>query len=74
MKRVDLPGCIIAQRGGALQVAVAGPIPVLLEFSGESLVSLLMAAQAAFRERKQPESRSRGGRTTALVKKSWRVA
>jgi len=54
MKRVDLPGCTIAQRGSALQVSVAGPIPVLLEFSGESLVSLLMAAQAAFRERPKP--------------------
>ena len=63
MKRIELPGCTITQRGAALHVTVAGPVPVLLEFSGESLVALLMAAQAAFREREKPR-----------VKKSWRVA
>jgi len=46
-----LPGCTILQRGVALQLTVAAPVPVLLEFSGEALVALLMAAQAAFRER-----------------------
>jgi len=50
-KRVDMPGCTILQRGAALQLTVAAPVPVLLEFSGEALVALLMAAQAAFRER-----------------------
>jgi len=73
-KRVLLSGCTILQRGDVLQLVAAGPVPVVLEFSGESLVSLLMAAQAAFRERKKPEHHSVGGRTTKLVKKSWRVA
>jgi hypothetical protein len=52
-------GCRITQLGPALQLAVAGPMPVVLEFSGESLVALLMAAQAAFRERKKPDFRGR---------------
>lgn len=69
-----LPGCTILQHGAALQLTVLGPVPILLEFSGESLVALLTAAQAAFRERKKPEHHATGGRVTALVKKSWRCA
>ncbi len=67
-------GGYILQRAGSLQIALAGALPVVLEFSGESLVALLAAAQAALREREKPEHHSRGGQVTKLVKKSWRVA
>lgn len=66
-------GGYILQRGDALQVAIPGPVPTVLRFTGESLAALLTAAQAAFRERPKLEHNSRGGRVTALMKKSWRV-
>jgi len=60
------PGGYILQHGATLQVACKSTV---LEFSGEALVALLTAAQAAFCERKKPEHHSRGGRNAALGRK-----
>jgi hypothetical protein len=62
-------GCRISQLGAVLRLAVPGPMPMLLEFTGESLLALLMAAQAAFRERRKSEHHAKGGRNSAMKRR-----